>query len=275
MKKSELIDCFQVGGREEALSYVVDQFSLKNLDRRGVQSIGRSVDRCVGEWRNLKKSVHRTKGKLAYDEFMSSTFTLSQKRKKASTSSPKKPPASTSFPLKPSSSTSSLKKPSPSTSSPKKHSASTTTRVRKKADQLKSFEIREEQHRRTIKQLRARLAYSQSKVLRLEKEAENDEVVGLKHQVKELQTNCRYLESLLHDDKNVVLFNEEEKTFTPDCQLCVYELLDCNVSASRVGDVIRTCCRLAGKEVARVPSKSTVLRMDLQRLNIAQQQIAE
>jgi hypothetical protein len=46
----------------------------------------------------------------------------------------------------------------------------------------------------------------------------------------------------------------------------VYELLKLNVSAFKVGDVIKAVLKKVGIEPNRIPSKSTVLEMNLQRL---------
>lgn len=56
---------------------------------------------------------------------------------------------------------------------------------------------------------------------------------------------------------------------------CVYELLKLNVSASKVGNVIKAVLKIVGIEPNRIPSKSTVLEMNLQRLCLSQQQLAE
>jgi hypothetical protein len=56
---------------------------------------------------------------------------------------------------------------------------------------------------------------------------------------------------------------------------CVYELLKLNASAFKVGDVIKAVLKIVGIESNRIPSKSTVLEMNLQRLCLSQQQLAE
>ena len=55
----------------------------------------------------------------------------------------------------------------------------------------------------------------------------------------------------------------------------MHELLKLNVSASKVGDVIKAVSKIVGIESNRIPSKSTVLEMNLQRLCLSQQQLAE
>ena len=55
----------------------------------------------------------------------------------------------------------------------------------------------------------------------------------------------------------------------------MYELLKLNVSAFKVGDVIKAVLKIVGIEPNRIPSKSTVLEMNLQRLCLSQQQLAE
>jgi len=63
--------------------------------------------------------------------------------------------------------------------------------------------------------------------------------------------------------------------YTEQTQECVFELLNNNVTTSRVGPVIETVLKLAGTKPNKVPSTSTVNNMNVQRLILAQAQIAE
>jgi hypothetical protein len=75
--------------------------------------------------------------------------------------------------------------------------------------------------------------------------------------------------------EDIVVFDEHGKRYLPNIKQCVYELLTLNVSASKVGSVITSVPKLANKEAKKVPSKSTVLNMNLQRLCLAHSHIAE
>jgi hypothetical protein len=94
-----------------------------------------------------------------------------------------------------------------------------------------------------------------------------------------LQRSLQYLNDLVNDiDTQQRIFNiydGDSKRYTPKLKKCVYELLKLNVSASKVGDVIKEVLKIVGIEPNRIPSKSTVLEMNLQRLCLSQQQLAE
>lgn len=63
--------------------------------------------------------------------------------------------------------------------------------------------------------------------------------------------------------------------YNEQTQVCVFELVNNNVTKSRVGPVIETVLKIAGTKQNRVPSTSTVNNMNVQRLILAQAQIAE
>lgn len=63
--------------------------------------------------------------------------------------------------------------------------------------------------------------------------------------------------------------------YNEQTQECVFELVNNNVTKSRVGPVIETVLKIAGTKQNRVPSTSTVNNMNVQRLILAQAQIAE
>jgi hypothetical protein len=82
-----------------------------------------------------------------------------------------------------------------------------------------------------------------------------------------LQRSLQYLNDLVNDiDTQQRIFNiydGDSKRYTPKFKKCVYELLKLNVSASKVGDVIKEVLKIVGIEPNRIPSKSTVLEMNL------------
>ena len=94
-----------------------------------------------------------------------------------------------------------------------------------------------------------------------------------------LQRSLQYLNDLVNDidtqQRIVNIYDGEDKRYTPKLKKCVYELLKLNVSVSKVGDVIKAVLKIVGIEPNRIPSKSTVLGMNLQRLCLSQQQLAE
>ena len=74
-----------------------------------------------------------------------------------------------------------------------------------------------------------------------------------------------------------MVFDEHSKRYLPNIKQCVYKLLTLNVSASKVGSVITltSVLKLANKKPNKVPSKSTVFNMNLQRLCLAHSHITE
>ena len=109
----------------------------------------------------------------------------------------------------------------------------------------------------------------------------------LEHQIKEkeieineLAESLQYLNDLVNDidtqQRIVNIYDGEGKRYTSKLKKnCVHELLKLNVSASKVGDVIKEVLKIVGIEPNRIPSKSTVLDMNLQRLCLSQQQLTE
>ena len=55
----------------------------------------------------------------------------------------------------------------------------------------------------------------------------------------------------------------------------MYELLNHNVSVSKIGRVIECVVNMTGKHCDRVPTKGTVIDMNLQRLHLSQQYVGE
>ena len=74
--------------------------------------------------------------------------------------------------------------------------------------------------------------------------------------------SIEWMESLLNDDTDTVtVFDEPSGSYTNECQKCVYELLNHNVSVSKIGPVIASVLGMVGKECDQLPSKATVLRV--------------
>jgi len=77
--------------------------------------------------------------------------------------------------------------------------------------------------------------------------------------------------------------DEQERTinvfdgrkYKNDIKQCIYKLLELNVSASKVSPVIENVLKIVNIKANQLPSKSTVLDLNLQRLVLAQKQISE
>ena len=63
--------------------------------------------------------------------------------------------------------------------------------------------------------------------------------------------------------------------YSAEMQKTIYELLESHVSARRIEGVIRSVCKLIGRDVNNIPSKSTIYNMNTQRLILAHKQLGD
>ena len=88
-----------------------------------------------------------------------------------------------------------------------------------------------------------------------------------------------YLRLLINDNeqKKLNLYDEHHRSYTKETQECVYELLNNNVTTSRVGPVIKSVLNVLDYKADKVPSTSTVNNMNVQRLTcmLAQKHVSE
>ncbi|WAQ97077.1 hypothetical protein MAR_029767, partial [Mya arenaria] len=142
-----------------------------------------------------------------------------------------------------------------------------------------------------LKRTAARETYAQKKVLKLEENinktcCQNNQnlvkdlqkqIIDKEQEIRLLQENLEYVTNLLEDIDNenrvVDVYDEKSRKYTSKFKNCVYELL--SVSASKVGDVVKSVLKLVSVEPNRLPATSTVLEMNLQRLCLAQKQLGE
>ena len=114
---------------------------------------------------------------------------------------------------------------------------------------------------------------AQNNELRDQIENLHNELFSLRDKFKDEREENDYLRLLISDnvDKPINLYDEKSRIYTKETQKCVYELLNNNVTTSRVSHVITTVLKLVGMR----PSVSTVNNMNVQRLILAQTQLAE
>ena len=101
-----------------------------------------------------------------------------------------------------------------------------------------------------------------------------DETEDLRKQIVELEYKYDILKEDISSDV-IELYDEEKREFTPKAQKCVHLLLKHNVATNHIGDVLTEVLKLAGKTANRVPSETTARRMNVQRLVLAQKQVAQ
>ncbi|WAR14697.1 hypothetical protein MAR_004802 [Mya arenaria] len=144
-----------------------------------------------------------------------------------------------------------------------------------------------------LKRTAARETYAQKKVLKLEENINRTccrdnqnlvkdlqkQIIDKEQEIRLLQENLEYVTNLLEDIDNenrvVDVYDEKSRKYTSKFKNCVYELLKLNVSASKVGDVVKSVLKLVSVEPNRLPATSTVFEMNLQRLCLAQKQLGE
>ena len=142
-----------------------------------------------------------------------------------------------------------------------------------------------------LKRLRSDISYQRNKVAKLEcldtieeDFSQSDIIQKLQSEKDELEGRIAFMESekdcLLEQiaeskQREVQLFDPSKGAYTTDAQKCVHHLLENHVPASRVGPVIEACLELVDKVPNRIPSLTTVNQMNIQRLELAQQQIVE
>ena len=76
-------------------------------------------------------------------------------------------------------------------------------------------------------------------------------------------------------DKNIVTFDEQSKANTTDLQKCVFELLGYNVSYQNVSPVINSVLQLVKMKPNKLPCKTTINNVNIERLALSQKHIAE
>lgn len=143
---------------------------------------------------------------------------------------------------------------------------------------IKRTKCREEYHRCKVQRLETLCHFEDeqnSEVEYIEKLVSENE--NLKKEKADLVRSIQYCEDLLQDsnDKNVYLFDEDRKRYNYKCQMCVYELLNHNVSVSKLSSVIETVLKLTDHKCKKLPSKSTIIEMNVQRLALSQRHIGE
>ena len=95
------------------------------------------------------------------------------------------------------------------------------------------------------------------------------EIHDLKHSVEYLNDSLNENNT---DNEIINVFDEDSKRYSPSLKECVYELLQCNVIAGKVSNVIQSVLKMVGMKANKLPCNSTVLSMNLQRLYLAHSQ---
>ena len=88
--------------------------------------------------------------------------------------------------------------------------------------------------------------------------------------ISDLQINLDYLENIIKDidqtERVVNGYDETSRRYSTPVKTCMYELLQHNVSVSNIPAVIECVLNLVNVKPNRLPSRSTIIDMNLQRL---------
>ena len=103
----------------------------------------------------------------------------------------------------------------------------------------------------------------------------SDQLRDITKSKDELSENCDYLQNLLQDNEELIIYDNDERRFTPDCTKCVMNLLSYGVASENVGKVIQVVCKLCGRIPNQVPARQTVDNINRQRLAVAHKQLQE
>ena len=235
MKINKIVDVYRSAGKDAAVKLIAELSPSSSTSSPNIRPNLLSLERCMKKFRKLDKSSGRASIQTELDNFLQEEFVI-----------------------------------------PKHPGLEQTETERLLESEKKVTELR-----KGLKRTVAREEYYRSKVVKLEKEKESretlrDEASQLGKDNREHLASIEWMEALLNDDTDTVtVFDEPSGSYTNECQKCVYELLNHNVSVSKIGPVIATVLGMVGKECEKLPSKSTVLNMNLQRLHLSHQHLGE
>lgn len=100
-------------------------------------------------------------------------------------------------------------------------------------------------------------------------------VEALKREIREYNESIQYLQSLLEDTPDILLFNEDNKKYSDDTFQCIMNLTDLKVPNEKVGAVIKEVMKLCDKTPNAVPSAATVKRVVDSKLSVSHKQISD
>ena len=157
------------------------------------------------------------------------------------------------------------------------------TKLTNKVQDLKRTASREHYLRQKISRIEMKTDTSEEPEMNTHMEASQsqDELLTTiekqQKEIKDLMDENIYLRLLIEDNnsKEVSVFDEHRNVYSLELRNCVYSLLQNNVSASEVGPVIDTVLKIVDMKVNKLPSRSTVLNMNIQRLALAQKQLSD
>ena len=134
--------------------------------------------------------------------------------------------------------------------------------------------------RRKNQQLKQKASSDERKMELLQNEVveygdKEKEIDNLRLQLMNAEQNEQYLQDLLDDNKDLILYDKTTNKYSTEAVVCVMNLTNLEVPSEKVGQVIREVLQLGGKTPNAVPSAATVNRITDAKLSIAHKQIDE
>lgn len=93
-----------------------------------------------------------------------------------------------------------------------------------------------------------------------------DEAQNVLEQIRDLKSENEYLKLLLEDNAPLDIYDETSNSYSTELSHCVMDLLNCNVPARNVSQVISVVSRLCGRVPNELPSRQTVDRINDQKI---------
>ena len=153
-------------------------------------------------------------------------------------------------------------------------------KVIQKNNQLKALRVENKRSQVKVETLRNKndilvnqLSATEEKCEEIKTENDN-----LKRTSHEQQNEIDELRSIIDDteiDDIINCYDYKSRQYTTETRECVYNLLSLNVPARNVSATIQCVLKLAKKRATRLPQKSTILDMNIERLTLAQHQLSE
>lgn len=100
----------------------------------------------------------------------------------------------------------------------------------------------------------------------------HDQITNLQHESSLLTEESEYVTAVLNDNNDNIVntYDSDKNSFTTGLQLLVYKLLECHIAPKNVVPVIEACFIYLGKSANRLPSRTTINTMNMQRLQVCQ-----
>lgn len=167
------------------------------------------------------------------------------------------------------------------------------TRNKEQEKYISVLQVRISKKNTELKSVRNKLCYSEKCKIKFgnTNESLRQDIRKLRNEIQDLHQECEsrqqdldssnqendWLREMVesNEKEEVQCFDHDKRVYLPSIQACVYKLLENHVSARQVSNVIETVLSVIGKKADRLPSASTVHNMNLQRLSISQQQLAD